>query len=196
MRILLLSACMIFVGCADVSENEEAAPSVRTTAETPPSKSDTGSADSEDDAETVSKTYAGLRFGIPKGWVDSPPKFAGIIAGELKIPAAGDSVSVTLSRAGGDIDDNLGRWRGQFQPQSRDEIMDDISVAGVTGSRIDLQGDFHPGFGRTAEGEWRMIGVVVPLGEQNYFIKLTGPVDEVSAVKDDFEKFVRSAEAE
>ena len=192
MRTLLLTLCVIVAGCADTSESNQETPSVRTTAEAPDADTVDGG-DSSDDSDSISKTYAGLTFSIPEGWQDSPPKFAGIIAGELKIPEAGASVSVTLSRAGGAIDDNLGRWRGQFNPQSRDEIMDNVTVAGVAGKRIDLQGDFHPGFGRTADGEWRMIGVVAPLGQENYFIKLTGPVDEVSAVKDEFDRFVRSA---
>ena len=43
---------------------------------------------------------------------------------------------------------------------------------------------------------WRMLGVAVPLGPINYFIKLTGPQATVTAQKDAFVKFVESAKAD
>ena len=41
-----------------------------------------------------------------------------------------------------------------------------------------------------------MLGVIVPLPDQGYFMKLTGPSDEVAAVEEDFRAFVTSATKE
>jgi hypothetical protein len=40
---------------------------------------------------------------------------------------------------------------------------------------------------------WRMIGVGIPLGERDFFLKLTGPNEAVAAVRDAFRTFVKSA---
>jgi hypothetical protein len=38
-----------------------------------------------------------------------------------------------------------------------------------------------------------MIGVGIPLGQRDFFLKLTGPGDSVAAIRDDFRTFVKSA---
>ncbi len=80
--------------------------------------------------------------------------------------------------------------------QSRGEITETLPVAGVDATLIDLEGRFSAGFGREAQDGWRMLGIIAPLPDQGYFMKLTGPVEQVAAVEDDFLTFARSAQLE
>jgi hypothetical protein len=41
-----------------------------------------------------------------------------------------------------------------------------------------------------------MVGIIVPLSDQGYFLKLTGPVAEVAAVEEEFRNFAKSATQE
>jgi hypothetical protein len=111
------------------------------------------------------------------------------------MPDDGPDVTLTLSRSGGSLEDNLDRWRGQVN-QSRAEVKDTIRIAGYDATLIDLEGRFSPGFGRDPQDGWQMLGVIVPLPENGYFMKLTGPVDQVEAVEQDFRSFVKSAHPE
>ena len=143
------------------------------------------------------KAYNGLKFIVPAGWEEVPlsQMQMGILAAKFSMPAAGPDVVLTLSRSGGSLDDNLDRWRGQFT-SSRPEKVETISIAGIQSTMIDLEGGFSPGMGRPDMSSARMLGAIVPMEGQGYFIKLTGPVDQVNAVEADFKDFVKSAARE
>lgn len=159
------------------------------------------SLDVESDADVVAsserRAFDGLKFIVPESWeeVALSDFQRGIISARLRMPDAGPESTLTLSRASGGLESNLDRWRGQFQ-QSRPEKTEQISVAGHDATLIDLEGQFSPGFGKEASGTWRMMGIIVPLPERAYFIKLTGPVQEVAKIEDDFLRFARSAVVE
>ncbi|GAB5441993.1 MAG: hypothetical protein Fues2KO_23420 [Fuerstiella sp.] len=143
------------------------------------------------------RSFDGLAFVVPESWTDIPLSGfqRGIITAILGMPEAGEEVTLSLSRASGGIDSNFDRWRGQFV-SSREEITETLTIAGQEAQLIDLQGNFNPGFGKQANGEWRMIGVIVPLPGQSFFLKLTGPVEQVSSVEDDFRDFLKTAGVE
>ena len=119
----------------------------------------------------------------------------GIISAKFQMPDVGPDVTLTLSRSGGGLEANLDRWRGQFD-SSRDEVTETLQVANADATLIDLEGRFSAGFGREPQDGWRMLGVVVSLKDQGYFIKLTGPVEEVKAVELEFRDFIKSARQE
>ncbi|MCP4174146.1 MAG: hypothetical protein GY758_25625 [Fuerstiella sp.] len=141
------------------------------------------------------KGFDGLKFSVPAGWEEMPlSQFQmGIISAKFAMPEAGPDVTLTLSRSGGSLSDNLDRWRGQVT-QSRGEATETLTVAGVDATLIDLEGRFAAGFGREAQDGWRMLGIIAPLPDQGYFLKLTGPVDQVEAVEEDFRAFAKSAQ--
>ncbi|HIF00279.1 MAG TPA: hypothetical protein EYQ63_25555 [Fuerstia sp.] len=141
------------------------------------------------------KGFDGLEFAIPAGWTELPlSQFQmGIISAKFGMPDTGPDVSLTLSRSGGSLADNLDRWRGQVT-QSRSEVTETLTMAGVDATLIDLEGRFSAGFGREAQDGWRMLGIIAPLPDRGYFLKLTGPVDQVAAVEDDFRAFAKSAQ--
>ncbi len=192
---ILLAASSIAGGCAEQEPTMPPPPiksAIAEPADNPePETEPTTVADSERQA------FDGLAFMVPPSWEEVPlSQFQmGIISAKFQMPEAGPDVTLTLSRSGGGIEANLDRWRGQFEP-SRDEVTEEIAIAGVTATLVDLEGRFSAGFGRDAQNGWRMLGAIVPLEDQGYFIKLTGPVAEVKAVEQEFRDFIKSATKE
>lgn len=187
-----VSVLLIFAGCGAETTIES----------TPPVMKADSAVDVSDETPVASATapgerrgFDGLKFVVPAGWTDVPlSQFQmGIISAKFGMPEAGPDVSLTLSRSGGSLSDNLDRWRGQVT-QSRGELTETLTVAGVDATLIDLEGRFAAGFGREAQDGWRMLGIIAPLPDQGYFMKLTGPVDQVNAVEDDFRAFAKSAQ--
>ena len=134
----------------------------------------------------------GLKFAIPANWekVELSQMQMGMISARYKLPDAPDA-TLTLSRSGGGIDANIDRWRGQFE-QSRPEVLETVSIADKDSSMIDLEGRFSGGFGQPPQDGWRMIGIIVPLSAQGYFIKLTGPTDQIKTIEEEFLAFAKS----
>lgn len=182
----------IVLGCAD----EPGPPPAPTkTASSPETQTKT---DGDTRKSTSVKTaYSGLKFIVPESWSEIPlsQMQMGIIAAKFSLGEDAPGCTLTLSRSGGGMESNLNRWRGQFN-SSRPEVVESISVAGVDSTLIDLEGDFSPGMGRPNQPDGRMLGVIVPLPDQGYFIKLTGPAQEVGAVSEEFRSFVKSASKE
>ncbi len=202
MSLAVVLLATIANGCADLEQDLPAPPTKSAMTESAVVDESAVDIDSEkstdaDSGSMVRKAIDGLAFIVPGSWKEMPlSQFQrGILSAKYAMPEAGDDVTLTLSRASGGLDSNLDRWRGQFS-LSREEIQKEISLASTTASLIDLQGEFSPGFGKEADGEWRMIGVVVPLPQQSYFMKLTGPVDQVASVEEDFLSFAKSAARE
>lgn len=188
-RFVGLAALLMMAGCA-----EESFPPPPPPVMTADSKPEIRNVPEQVRLSGERRAFDGLKFSIPATWTEiSLSDFQkGIISAKFSMPEAGDDVTLTLSRSGGGLDANLDRWRGQVQ-SSRPEITDTFSVAGVDASLIDLEGRFSGGFGREPEDGWRMLGVIAPLSDQGYFMKLTGPADQVSVVEEDFLKFAKSA---
>ena len=140
------------------------------------------------------KAFDGLKFIVPASWkeVQLSQFQMGIISAKFEMPDAGSDVTLTLSRSGGGLEANLDRWKGQVTNKTREET-ETVTVAGTEATLIDMEGRFAAGFGREPQDGWRMLGVIVPLPDQGYFMKLTGPSDQVEAVEEDFRTFVKSA---
>ena len=185
---LLLS----FVGCA-----EEAPVSTppTLTAETAQEIEEAKAVEEEPTvADGERQEFDGLEFVVPSSWkkVELSQMQMGIITARFQMPDAGPGVTLTLSRSGGGVEANLNRWKGQFSNKSREDV-ESVTIAGVESTLIDQEGKFAGGFGKPAADGWRMLGAIVPLPDQGYFIKLTGPAAEVEAVEEDFRAFIKSA---
>ena len=197
-------------GCSDQSETREA-PQIRSAAvatvdedETSPAvpSAETSSPTADQGASDrpnvpARESYAGLRFTVPSGWkeLELTAMQRGFVTARFTVPDISEDLTLTLSRSGGTIEDNLDRWRGQVEA-AEPERAETVKVAGTDASLIDLTGRFSAGFGREPEDGWRMIGVIVPMEPQSYFIKLTGPADAVAKVEDAFRTFLDSARPE
>ncbi len=94
--------------------------------------------------------------------------------------------------AGGDLA-NVNRWRGQVQlpPFSAVELAAE-SEAITAGSLSFTVVDF---VGQSAAGPTRLLGAILPFGDQSYFFKLMGPDATVGAAKPEFIAFLKSVTA-
>ncbi len=184
------------IGCAE-SGSEAPAPPVKTATNDAATEEDVVASDTPSVADSERQGFDGLEFVVPSGWekVALSQFQRGIISAKFQMPDAGPDVTLTLSRSGGGIEANLDRWRGQFEA-SRDEVTETLQVANADATLIDMEGRFSAGFGREPQDGWRMIGVVVDLPDQGYFLKLTGPVDQVKKVEPEFRELITSAKRE
>ena len=95
---------------------------------------------------------------------------------------------------GGDTEANVKRWLGQFQgtPESKREELDaggkKITLVTATGT----YNDGPPMGAKTPRENYTLIAAIVPAGESNIFVKLTGPKDAIAKLGEDFKKIVLS----
>jgi hypothetical protein len=139
-----------------------------------------------------------LRLTAPDDWVRREPSSQFLLA-EFALPKAegdADDGRLTVSSAGGTVEDNLTRWKGQFGGKPDKESQETIEVAGVkitvvdyTGTFSDQRGPFAPA---TPKAGYRMLGAVLPLDNQMFFIKGYGPEKTVAVHADKVRSFLQS----
>ena len=150
------------------------------------------------DSKPRDVTVAGVKYSVPADWEEQPRK-SDYVLGEFSIPGPGGPARLTLSSAGGGINANVDRWRGQFNrgPSDPEPKESEITFDGKPGTLVELAGTFSDMMNRGAPSKgWQMLGVAVPLGETNYFVKLTGSTATVTPRRDEFLKFIESAKME
>jgi len=137
-----------------------------------------------------------IRFVKPDGWEAMPPDAKGFYVLGFKVSDGGKSAETTITSfpgpAGG-LEDNVRRWQRQI---GMEEWKDDarfakeaqaLTVSGVEGKSFDLTG---PPLGD--RGKERILGVVVAVGGQTWFVKMKGPADLVGQQKRAFEDFAKA----
>jgi hypothetical protein len=139
-----------------------------------------------------------IRLKAPDSWKRQQPR-SGFVAAEFLLPRAeGDSADgrLTISTAGGSVTANIDRWRGQFGGKPDKESKDEVPIAGstvtvvdFTGTFLDQPGPFAPGVKR--EG-YRMLGAIIPVGDQLHFVKAYGPDKTMAAQVSAFQAFLKT----
>jgi hypothetical protein len=159
----------------------------------------------EDPQEAIDDPGGMVRFGSltltpSEGWTRKPPQ-SSFIAAEFVLPrAAGDDQDgrLTLSVAGGSIEANIERWKGQFAGALKNDKQEQFDVAGVKVTLVDLSGDFNDQRGPFAPAVqrkgYRMITAILPVGGQLHFIKVVGPEKTMAAHAEKIQAFIRSAQ--
>lgn len=154
--------------------------------------------DSFDDSKGLVELDA-IALTATTGWERKPPSST-FVAAEFVLPrAAGDDADgrLTISAAGGSVEANIDRWKGQFEPQPQQAAQEEIDVAGMKVTLVDFAGDFNDQRGPFAPGElrsgYRMIAAVIPVHGQLHFIKATGPQKTIASHADAIHQFIRSA---
>ncbi len=139
-----------------------------------------------------------VNFTTPAGWTRKTTS-SSFIAAEFTLPRAkGDDADgrLTVSTAGGSVDANIDRWKGQFQPKPTAAKQDVVDVAGLKVTIVDLSGEYNDQPGPFApavkRSGYRMIGAVIPVDGQLYFVKATGPEKTIAANADAIQQFIRS----
>jgi len=145
-----------------------------------------------------------VHFTVPKSWIRKPPKISSMVHGlaEYAIPKAeGDKADgrLTIITAGGTIEDNVDRWKGQFGAKPDKENEETVNASGIKIMLVDLAGTFSDSMGgpmapAVVRPDYRMLGAIfeIPGGTERYFVKCTGPTKTITAHADEIKGFLSS----
>ncbi len=123
-------------------------------------------------------------FSLPDGWKEAPLRTFQLAA--FAAEHGGETLSISIATAGGDLAGNVNRWRGQagLPPQSEEEINDSakpIDVDGVPAKYFVVEG-----------AERSILGIIAPRAGTQWFIKADGPKAVAEKERGNFEAFVKS----
>lgn len=140
-----------------------------------------------------------LTLTVPATWQESDIQSRMRLT-TLDIPAAktggakAELAVFNFSGGGGGLKQNIERWIGQFGGEGRESKV----VKGKAGEEeyhlLELSGTYNKSVGppimRKTEAVkgYRMLGAIVPVGSEIYYLKLTGPDAAVKAAAKDFRK--------
>lgn len=159
------------------------------------------SASSDTARDTAPAGPAEVAYEAPAAWTKagnpSPMRKA-----TFHVPrAAGDPEDgeLSVSQAGGSIDQNVQRWAGQFGRQLGDVKRADRSAAGLRVTVVQILGPYTgmamPGGAATgAKPGYALLGAIVETSPPTFF-KLIGPERTVMAAQPDFDKLIASLRA-
>jgi len=142
---------------------------------------------------------------VPSDWKKVEAKST-MIEAEYKIPMSDGDASerdgrLTIMPAGGSIDANVERWKGQFsQPGggSNDDAtkVEEIDVNGMNTHMVTISGTYAERAKMTdppsMRENYRMLAAIIETGDRQYFIKFYGGVATVEANTERFEAFIKS----
>lgn len=130
-----------------------------------------------------------LTFDAPEGWT---PKPAGPMRmAEWMVKEDDKQVVVSISTAGGDLNANVNRWRGQIgmddaSASELNKLLRKLTVDGNEGTYAELVGPEKNG------ARQAILGVIVPTGDRQWFFKMQGDAGIASKEQKQFEAFVKS----
>ncbi|HVR74658.1 MAG TPA: hypothetical protein VMT52_10015 [Planctomycetota bacterium] len=117
----------------------------------------------------------GLEAVVPPGWVEEPSREGRLATFRLpRIPGDPEDGELSVSMAGGSVEANVERWRGQFaeRPEAAQFVKD---VSGFPVTFVELEGTYS-GMGGPSHAGTRLVGAIVKLpGDQSLFFKGWGP---------------------
>ncbi|QDV23788.1 hypothetical protein [Aureliella helgolandensis] len=161
---------------------------------------------------TIALADGKLTLTAPAEWKKEQPK-SRIVQYEFSAPAKEDKgkedeeaqARITIMGAGGSIDANIERWKGQFQDAPKDKTkVEKFEVGKNTVHWVDIQGSFKDTMGAppfagvppTIRKDYRMLGaIIVTENSGQYFIKMTGPNAVCEKLVEGFKKMLKELEA-
>ncbi len=144
----------------------------------------------------------GVSFKAPLGWRTEIPKSQMRVA-QYRLPRAkGDTADgeVSVIAAGGTVEANIARWKGQFEgtPVLKRK---DHEVNGKTITWVELEGTFlykermmAPGPGKKLEN-YIVRGIIIPGRRGHVFVKGWGPKNTMTEQRDRFGELMKSVAA-
>ncbi|MGE0757957.1 MAG: hypothetical protein AB7F89_10110 [Pirellulaceae bacterium] len=155
------------------------------------------SAAASTDAKSLALDH--LTFTVPDGWQRKEAASSFVLA-EWTLPASEPGTAdarLTVSSAGGSVEDNIQRWRGQFGGEPEQSAQNQIRVDGMDVTIVELSGVFRdqrgPFSGGAPQSGYRMYAAILPVGETMYFVKAVGPFATLGAHVDRIRSFIESA---
>lgn len=148
-------------------------------------------------ADTTELEASGLTFKHPSTWTKVPSASAMRLA-TIEIKVEGEEqplkMGVFAFNAAGGVQANVDRWLKQFSPEPKPETkVDEIDAGGTKVTLVTATGTFNDMMaGKGAQENTTLLGAIIPAGENNVFLKLTGPKAGVAKVADEFKKMAAS----
>lgn len=141
-----------------------------------------------------------IAWDVPAKWKEIPSPNAMRIATYLIGRADGDpdDAEMSVSRVGGSVEANIGRWKAQFDPMKPDSSRRfERQVAGLKVTIYEVAGAYT---GMVMKGQvtkpregWALVaGIVEVSGGDPWFFKLTGPEKTILAARPDFDSLMNS----
>lgn len=144
-------------------------------------------------------TVAGHTLQAPKSWDRQTPSSSMRIA-QFALPKQGadprDGVC-TVIVAGGDVQANINRWRGQFK-ENPEAKTDTHTIGEVTATLVRIQGTFMEqarpmaGGPGVARENYVMRAIIAPVGQRTVFIKAWGPAPTMDHYDAEFVAMAKS----
>lgn len=150
-------------------------------------------------ADTTPLEAAGLTFKYPATWTKSANTGMMRVATlEAKVEGAEKPLEIAFFSfsAAGSVQANVDRWLGQFAPEPKVESkVEELDAGGTKVTLVTATGTYNDGpmmGAKTPKADYMMLGAIVPAGENNVFIKLTGPKDAVGKLAEAFKQVATS----
>ncbi len=141
-------------------------------------------------------TTGGFDWLKPAAWELQPERVMRLVT--LRVPrATGDALDgeFLMVRAGGDLEANVARWRGQFDGDPEAEITK-RAVAGVATSIVQIEGSYRERDWETntehMRSGYKMVVAMVHTDPQPLFIKMWGPRSTIDAARVGFDQILDS----
>lgn len=156
-------------------------------------------------AETVAVSVAEnqLSLQVPADWTRKQPTVR-IIEHEFQAPAADGAAAggrLTMMSAGGSVQANIDRWKGQFQlAADHPPKIEKMEANGLQIHWVDLRGTYKDQAGPFAPAQtredYRMLGAVIEVKSGGlYFIKFYGPSATIEKHAAAFQALIQSVTA-
>jgi hypothetical protein len=142
----------------------------------------------------------GVRWSVPAGWTPAPEKPMRVAT--YAIPAqsgqeAGECGVFFFGRGqGGSVEDNLTRWKSQFEPapSAKPTVQ---TIHGLKVHQLDLSGTYLAPAGPMMQSQgkkanWRLLGAIIEAPDGLVFFKCTGPAATMGKAEKDFAALVQS----
>lgn len=159
------------------------------------------------DAKSADLVAGNLTFKAAAPWVakKEPRRMS---AGGFTIPGKDGSPGVEADfyhfggqGGGGDVEANVKRWQGQFQPDEDGKLPDgkreELTLGGKKVLFVTFKGTFLSGSvmdaKRTPLPEYTMTGIIIPTDDGSAFIKINGPAAAMAAAAENIKALVKSA---
>ncbi|MGV3661246.1 MAG: hypothetical protein ACO1TE_13750 [Prosthecobacter sp.] len=148
-------------------------------------------------ADTTSLEASGLTFKHPATWTKVPSSSSMRLA-TIEIKVEGEEqpiqIGVFAFNAAGGVQANVDRWLKQFASEPKAETkVDEVDANGTKVTLVTATGTFNDMMaGKGPQENFTLLGAIIPAGENNVFLKLTGPKASVAKVADEFKKMATS----
>ncbi|HEY1048602.1 MAG TPA: hypothetical protein VGE39_02560 [Prosthecobacter sp.] len=147
-------------------------------------------------ADTKPLEAAGLTFKHPSAWTSQPASGMRVATLMATVEGAEKPLEMAFFSFGaqGGIQANVDRWLKQFMPEPKVESkVEELDAGGTKVTLVTATGTFNDTMkGTGPQPGSTLLGAIIPAGDQNVFIKLTGPKDAVAKIAEEFKTMATS----